>query len=208
MRSIASKRPSPAFFISLIALFVALGGTGYAAVTINGHSIQQHTILGSRLKSNTLTGTQVNEAKLGTVPDASHAVHSELALHAVSADNSGTAQDAKTLGGHSASSFASSKIRVYWADSAPVSQNVPGVSDVHCGRDEHAISGGGDWHTVNSGVATPTIADDGSIAQSIPEGLGDNGADAHLSGWLVRGRFPSGGQRILRAYVICSPDNA
>ena len=33
MRSIKWRRPSPAFVISLVALFIALGGTGYAAVS-------------------------------------------------------------------------------------------------------------------------------------------------------------------------------
>lgn len=207
MRSIASKRPSPAFFVSLIALFVALGGTGYAAVTINGHSIQQHTILGSRLKSNTLTGSQINEAKLGTVPDATHAVHSELALHAVSADNSGTAQDAKTLGGHAPSDFASSRTRTFWTDTQQVNGAGSGAdAKVFCGRGAHAISGGGEWRTAAGLVAISNV----EISRSVPLGFGDNGAEGSLSGWEVQGvnSTGDGSMRVLRAYVICAPDNA
>ena len=34
MYSFISRRPSPALAVSLVALFVALGGTGYAAVEL------------------------------------------------------------------------------------------------------------------------------------------------------------------------------
>jgi hypothetical protein len=84
------KLPSPSMAISLLALFVALGGTGYAAVKINGKSIKSGTITGSKfknktvtggklknktltggkLKNDTLTGRQIKESTLGTVPRA------------------------------------------------------------------------------------------------------------------------------------------
>jgi len=59
------RRPSPATVISLIALFVALGGSSYAAVKINGKSIKSNSISGSKLKDNTITGKQVNEGQAG-----------------------------------------------------------------------------------------------------------------------------------------------
>jgi hypothetical protein len=74
------KLPSPSMAISLLALFVALAGTGYAAVKINGRDIKAGTITGGKLKnktltgkklkSNTLTGRQIRESRLGTVPRA------------------------------------------------------------------------------------------------------------------------------------------
>jgi hypothetical protein len=64
------KLPSPSMAISLLALFVALGGTGYAAVKINGKSIKARTITGSKLRNNTLTGRQIRESRLATVPRA------------------------------------------------------------------------------------------------------------------------------------------
>jgi hypothetical protein len=70
--------------IGLLALFVALGGTGYAATKLNGKNIKTHSIAGNRLKNNTLTGTQINESKLGQVPSAH------------SADTAGTANAANT----------------------------------------------------------------------------------------------------------------
>ena len=67
------KLPSPAMAISLLALFVALGGTGYAAVKINGKNIKTRTITGKKVKNNTLTGKQIKESKLATVPKAKSA---------------------------------------------------------------------------------------------------------------------------------------
>jgi hypothetical protein len=67
------KRPSPALVISVLALFVALGGTGYAALSINGKDIRNGSVAGSKLKKNTLTGRQIKESRLGRVPRAANA---------------------------------------------------------------------------------------------------------------------------------------
>lgn len=64
------KLPSPAMAVSLLALFVAIGGTGYAAVTINGKNIKNKTVTGKKVKNNTLTGKQIRESKLATVRKA------------------------------------------------------------------------------------------------------------------------------------------
>jgi hypothetical protein len=88
--------------IALAALFVALGGTGYAAVTINGSSIRNGSIAGKKLKKHTLTGTQINVKKLGTVPAAKTASKATIATSATTA---ATATNALELGGHSASSY-------------------------------------------------------------------------------------------------------
>src|SRR5262249_59280531 len=74
--------------LSAIALFVALGGTVYAAGKINGRSIKVKSIPGNRLKpgsvpadrlrpgvldsrpSGPLTGEEIDERSLGQVPSA------------------------------------------------------------------------------------------------------------------------------------------
>ena len=50
-------RPSPAMVIALIALFVALGGTGYAAATgsIDSREIKNSSIQGTDVKDKSLT---------------------------------------------------------------------------------------------------------------------------------------------------------
>ena len=75
--------PSASTAVALLALFVALGGTGYAAVKVNGKNIKNRTITGKKLKNrtitggklknNTLTGKQIKESKLATVPKTKRA---------------------------------------------------------------------------------------------------------------------------------------
>lgn len=59
--------------VAMTALFVALGGTGYAASAIDGGQIKNATITGKKLKKNTLGGREVRESKLGKVPRAARA---------------------------------------------------------------------------------------------------------------------------------------
>ena len=58
------KRPSHATLVAYLALFVALGGTVYAASKINGKVIKPRSIPGNRLKPNSVTGRQVKESSL------------------------------------------------------------------------------------------------------------------------------------------------
>lgn len=64
---------SPSMAVALLALFVAMTGTGYAALKVNGRDIKKRSIPGNRLVDNGVTGRQVNEARLGTVPRAHNA---------------------------------------------------------------------------------------------------------------------------------------
>jgi hypothetical protein len=74
--------------IATLALFVALGGTGYAAATLRKNSVgtkqlkngavttsklHQGAITGSKVAKNSLNGEQINAGTLGTVPSATHA---------------------------------------------------------------------------------------------------------------------------------------
>jgi hypothetical protein len=56
--------------MATIAVFVALGGSGYAAVTIDGSQLKERSVGGRKLKLDTLTGKEVKEPKLGKVPNA------------------------------------------------------------------------------------------------------------------------------------------
>lgn len=116
---------SPALVVSVIALFVALGGSVYAAkkAKIDGKAIRAKSIPGNRLKPRSiaanrlkpgvlrgaaiaapLTGADINELTLGQVPSATHADFADSAQSAVDAQtalNAVNAVDAKTVNGHS-----------------------------------------------------------------------------------------------------------
>ncbi|HVC07448.1 MAG TPA: hypothetical protein VND98_07690 [Solirubrobacterales bacterium] len=76
-----------------IAVFIALGGSAYAASKINGKTIKVKSIPGNRLKLNTVTGAQINESTLGQVPSAAQANTATTATSAV---------NATTVNGHTA----------------------------------------------------------------------------------------------------------
>jgi hypothetical protein len=118
MRFPRLRRPSPALAIAVLALVVALGGSAYAVRQINGATIKVRSIPGNRIANNALTGTQINEARLGRVNEAKNATNSKFALRASAADsaanalNAGNAGNASALGGFPPSAF---QARIRWA---------------------------------------------------------------------------------------------
>lgn len=66
-------RIQPATAIALVALFVALGGTSYAAVSITGKQVKDSSLTGKDVKRSSLTGSDVRNGSLtgGDVKDGS-----------------------------------------------------------------------------------------------------------------------------------------
>jgi hypothetical protein len=97
MRSVRFRLPSPSMAVALLALFVALGGSSYAALKVNSRQIVDNSVRSKDLRNNdvrstdvrnnSLAGADINEALLGTVPSAS------------TAGSAATAGDSGTLGG-------------------------------------------------------------------------------------------------------------
>ena len=129
MRTVLQRRPSASMVISLLALVVAMSGTAVAASSlVNGDKlIRRGTLSGNRLRKHTLTGTQINLKKLGTVPSAqsantagsagyaSHAGSADTATSATNATHAASASsadNAASLGGRPASSFLTAGSRV------------------------------------------------------------------------------------------------
>lgn len=53
--------PSPSMAVALLALVVAMSGSAYAAVTINGKNIKKGTITSKQIKDKTLTSTDIKD---------------------------------------------------------------------------------------------------------------------------------------------------
>ncbi len=92
MKRLLDQRPSPALVISMIALFVAMSGTGYAlsrasvgpkqlkrsAVTtskikkraVTASKLRRRAVTTSKIKNDNVTGRKIKESTLGKVPDA------------------------------------------------------------------------------------------------------------------------------------------
>lgn len=108
------RRPSAPLVISMVALFAALGGTSYAAAkitgseiakkTIKGGNVATKTLSGKKMKLDTLGGDQIDESKLGPVPNADHAT---------AADTAATAANADTLDGIDSAGFMLARNRAF-----------------------------------------------------------------------------------------------
>lgn len=75
MKRLLSRRPSPAMIVAVVALVVAMAGTGYAAFQLPKNSvgtkqIKKNAVNGAKVKNKSLTGKDINLNKLGTVPSA------------------------------------------------------------------------------------------------------------------------------------------
>ncbi|HEY1357195.1 MAG TPA: hypothetical protein VGF21_02720 [Thermoleophilaceae bacterium] len=62
------RRPSPALAIALIALFVSLGGTGYAAVKITGKNVKDGSLTGKDVRNRSLGAADIKRSALGAGP--------------------------------------------------------------------------------------------------------------------------------------------
>jgi hypothetical protein len=95
--------------LALLALFVALGGTSYAAVNLPVNSvgtkqlkrnavtakkIRKDAVTGIKIKDNAVKGVDVAEASLAEVPNAGHARNADRAANATNADRASTAANA------------------------------------------------------------------------------------------------------------------
>jgi len=64
-RRLHPRRPSPALVISVIALFVSLGGTGYATLTVTGKDVKDSSLTTADVKDTSLLS---KDFKLGQLP--------------------------------------------------------------------------------------------------------------------------------------------
>jgi hypothetical protein len=67
----ARRRPSPALVVASLALFVAMGGTGYAAVTVTGRDVMNSSLTGKDVRDESLTGKDVRALTSRDVADRS-----------------------------------------------------------------------------------------------------------------------------------------
>ncbi len=209
MRStITIRRPSASLVVAMLALFVALGGTGYAAATLSGKAIQKHSIPGNRLRFNTLTGKQIKESKLGPVPVAQRALTAETAATATTAtsattattaDSATTAQNALQLQGHDAGAFMANSVRVALREVTVATGSANAVT-ASCAGNEKGIGGGAAW--IIPGTETPTQLD-AQLNSSLP--VPTTGGTNNMTGWSAVGVNRTGANRLLRAYVVCVP---
>jgi hypothetical protein len=120
MKRLISRRPSPAMIVALLALFVALGGSSYAAVKIGARDITRGAVgtraiannsirsadihnaavSGLDVKDDSLTNADIDNANLSalTAKSADTATHATTATSADTASNATKADSADNAG--------------------------------------------------------------------------------------------------------------
>lgn len=116
--------------VSVLALFVALGGASYAALKLPRSSVgtkqlKKNAVIGVKVKDHSLTGKDLNLTKLDTVPSAAGAGHADTAGDATTLQGSGP--DAFV---HGAGSVVSGRLDMDARTTATPLIEVPGVAAV------------------------------------------------------------------------------
>ena len=200
-------RPSPAMVVACLALLVALGGTGYAAIVLPANSvgakqlkkgsverakIKPGAIDATNVAANSLGGASINESSLAKVPAAAAADTAANATNAASATTAANATNATnaTSAAHATSSTGIDKVTYKSSDGmtpiAPVSGAAVGTLDINCDAGQHPVGVG--------------IRESDLLSQNIVD------AQVNTNGYLVRVvNFDSTAAHAFTATVICIP---
>ena len=122
------RRPGGATLIACVALFVALGGTGYAAFSLPKNSVgskqlKNNAVTTGKLKNGAVTAGKINASGL-TVPTALHANSANSATNATNAITATNAATAATVTGQGTLASGKTEIGIVGG----VFQNGPTVS--------------------------------------------------------------------------------
>ena len=178
-----------------LALFVALGGSSYAAVTLTGANVKNGTVTGSDLKNESLEGRDVDNGSLtGT----------ELKDGSVTTSDLGSLAGADLQPGQLASGPQGPRgtTQVLTRRIADVALNSGDAKDVtaSCLAGENAVGGG----AVHDGIVSDTVG----VVYSHPlESDGSPPEDGErATAWRVGADNPffTGINRKLTAYVLCA----
>ena len=112
MGRLLRQRPSPAMIVALIALFVALGGSSYAAIKVGSKNIKRGAVGSRAIANNSIRSTDVHDGSItsrdvknDSLTNADIDNSSLRAKTAETATKANTATNANTLGGIAASGF-------------------------------------------------------------------------------------------------------
>jgi len=176
MAGFLGRRPSPALVVSIIALFVALGGTAWATHKIDSKEIKAGAVTAAKIKNgavtkaklangavssakiapNSVTGKQIDESTLGTVPSASSAASAATAATATTAERANSATNAANFDRYSNSGVVTAAI----GQSVTFMQRGPFSFVGHC------VNGGGG---AAEAFVTATTSQPGSTFSNVLE---------------------------------------
>ena len=134
MRAALRGRLTYANVMATVAVFVALGGSSYAALSLPKKSVgtkqlKRNAVTSSKVRNGAITGVDVNESSFGQVPSAATAANATNATnagHATNADNAThaghatNADKATNAGSATTAGTANAAFSTYHDDSIPL----------------------------------------------------------------------------------------
>jgi hypothetical protein len=195
-------RPTYGGVIATVALFVALGGTSYAALTITGKNIKNGTVTGSDLKNESVTGRDIDNGSLsGSDVRAGSLTSSDLA------DGTLTAADFKAgelpagarglTGPPGPGAFADAVVRTTDVPLPPDSRVTDAAT---CNPNEIALGGGAGYGSSDDQISIlydEPVESDGSIPEDgdVANGWRATGNNVHSAA--------SGISATMTVFVVC-----
>jgi hypothetical protein len=190
-------RPTYGSVTATIALFAALAGTSYAAITITGSNIRNGTLTGADLRNESIKGSDIDNGSL---------TGSDLKTGSVT--SSDIADGALRLGDFRAGELPAgpagppgpgglSDVVVRRSD-VTVAASSPGEATAACASGELAVGGGAS----HSGAVAENI---GQVFGHPLTANGQPALDGDTAGrWRVGLQNNVGAERTLTAYVLCT----
>ena len=179
MRRVTSSLPTPAMCVALLALFVAMGGSAYAAKKISAKDIRTGAVGTRAVKNGSLAGTDIRGNSLGPATIA------EQGLDTNKFKTVPSARLARSVPKNSIGASDLGNVTRRFGRAASVANGAVAKTDVGCAKGEIVVGGGGRWS-----ASVPGLVLQSSYADS----------DA---GWTAIGQNGSGAARQLQAFAMC-----
>lgn len=208
------KHVTPPMVMSTLALFVALGGTGYAAVKLPAKSVgskqlQSSAVSSSKVKNGSLLAKDFKAKELKAGPRGTTG-----ARGAGGPAGATGAQGPAGATGATGATGGFSSVRTVSVDTLVSSGGASTTVLARCNANEIAVGGGGtfvggsaDKSTIGRSAPHKVLRNaDGSV-YTAPDGTTDTVPDGANSadGWTVTGTNNATTSRTLRGFVLCVP---
>lgn len=184
MRRFTVRAPSPAMGVALLALFVALGGSAYAAKKISAKDIRTGAVGTRAVKNHSLAGTDIRNNSLGPGTISEQGLDTSK-LNVVKLKTVPSARVAARVPKNSIGASELGTVTRRFGAAASIANSQVAKTDVGCAKGEIAIGGGGRWD-----ASVPGVSLQSSYA-------GTDGS------WTAIGQNGSGAPHKLQAFAMC-----